>query len=161
MAAAARIKRIVMQKVDALDERQRAALARLEAADLAMVREDGTISVFPGAAAEEDLEPPERQLVYLLMGYEQPEPDLPWVVKRAGIVGGRAAIAGTRTPVWRIVYWLRTGMSRRELRMQTGLGDEQIDQALRYAEIPRYAAEIERDVFDNVDRFEHDGVRSR
>jgi uncharacterized protein (DUF433 family) len=66
-------------------------------------------------------------------------------------VGGCAAVAGTRIPVWQIVNSERQGIPRSELRMQSGLSDAQIEQAIAYAQTHR--EEVDRDIFENVDRF--------
>ena len=142
------VKRVVMYTTDQLSDAERQALEGLHARDLLKVKEDNTIWVFPGAPAEEDLTADERRLVYKLLGHELLHEDLPWITKRAGLVGGRAAIAGTRTPVWQVINLLRISQSRSEVRMQTGLSDEQISEAIAYE--LRHREEIERDVFENV-----------
>lgn len=142
-----RVKRLTMFKADHpwLAER-REVLERLVAKDLATVRKSGAISVFPAVAAEE-LDDEEREVIYRLLGYEAPDADKPLIAKRAGVVGGRAAIAGTRIPVWQIIHAHREGATAADLRRMHGLSDEQIRQALAYAEA--HPEEIERDIFDN------------
>ena len=144
---ARRVKRVTMYKADQPPfSAMETVLRRLEARDLAKIAEDKSISVFPAAAAEE-LDSGERLAVYRLLGYEAPDEDKPLIAKRAGVVGGRAAVAGTRIPVWQIANCERNGVSLRELRMQYGLSDRQISQALAYAE--QHEEEINRDVFEN------------
>ncbi len=143
-----RIKRLTIYKTDAEWLRDRGAvLEGLVKRDLIGIAANGTISVFPAAAAEEDLTQQERETIYHLLGYVAPDPDTPLIAKRPGVVGGRAAVAGTRISVWQIAGAVRHGVSRRELRMQMGLSDEQLTQALAYAE--DHAEEIDRDLLDN------------
>lgn len=144
---AKRVKRLTMFKADRPPfSDKRDLVDRLVQKDLLNIGEDQVISIFPSAAAEE-LDREEREIVYKLLGYDTPDPDKPLIAKRAGVVGGRAAVAGTRVPVWQIVNSERQGVSRCELRMQSGLSDEQIGQALAYAEA--HQEEIDRDIFEN------------
>ena len=152
MASAKRVKRVTMYKTsDSALAGKAAVLERLRTRDLISIRQNGTISAYPGAV-EAPLEKDEREVVYKLLGYELTDPETPLIAKRSGVVGGRAAVAGTRTPVWQIVAAVQSGVSQAELRMQMGLSDEQMRQAIGYFE--RNRDEIRRDLFDN-------GVRLR
>lgn len=144
---AKRIKRVTIYRTD--DPRLAGRKAILEASrkrDLISVSKRGVVSVYPGATAEE-LSPKEREVLYLLLGYLQPDPDKPLIIKRAGLVGGRAVIAGTRIPVWRVAAALREGATIADIRRATGLSDAQIEQARVYAE--EHRDEIEMDILDN------------
>jgi len=144
---AKRMKRATMYRADRPPFCQWApVLHALQVKDLVAIAEDEAVSVFPAAAGEE-LEPVEREVIYRLLGYEAPDDDKPLIAKRPGVVGGRAAIAGTRIPVWQIANATRHGVSPRELRMQYGLSDAQLAQALAYA--ANHEEEIDRDVFEN------------
>jgi uncharacterized protein (DUF433 family) len=141
-----RVKRITMfRAADPALSAYREALERLRQRDLVGVRRNGTLAVYPGAL-DEELDEDERQALYRLLGFEVPDPDTVMVVRRPGYVGGRAMVAGTRIPVWRVWRLLGQGVSRRELRMMNGLSDAQIDQALAYA--AKHPEEMNRDVFD-------------
>ena len=144
---AGRINRMTMFRADHpwLAER-REVLRRLEDKDLVSVHGNGAISAVPAAAAEE-LDNDEREVIYRLLGYQVPDEDKPLIAKRAGLVGGRAAVAGTRIPVWQIIHARREGATAADLRRGHGLSDAQIHQALAYAEA--HPEEIERDIFDN------------
>jgi uncharacterized protein (DUF433 family) len=143
-----RIKRITIYRKDHpwLSARE-AVLDRLRERDLLSVRGNGTISVYPFAAAE-DLSDEEREVVYFLLGYEQPDPQsTPLIVRRAGVVGGRALIAGTHIPVWRLAQASDEGATPADLRRAIGLSEEEIRQALVYAQ--EHQDEIRRDILDN------------
>ena len=140
-----RIRRITMYTLSDFKGREE-VLRRLEARDLAHVRKDGSISVFPGAAGEV-LQDDERALIYELLNYAQPDAETSFVVKKPGVVGGRAAIAGTRIPLWQVVASMKAGSSDEELRMAYGLSDEMIRQVRAYYE--RHRREVDADIFEN------------
>jgi len=143
-----RVKRITMFKADEPPfDKYGAELGSLKEKDLVAVRDDGTISVCPAAAAE-DISNPERQVIYRLLGYEATDDATPLIAKRAGVVGGRAAVAGTRIPVWQVAQALEAGADSADFREQFGLSDEQIAQATAYADA--HPDEIRRDIFDNA-----------
>lgn len=57
----------------------------------------------------------------------------PYVVKKKGVQGGRAVIAGTRIPVSSIIIWYKTGKEIYEiLEMYPQLTPSQIHDALSY-----------------------------
>jgi uncharacterized protein (DUF433 family) len=143
---ARRIKRITMFKADdpALD-RDQAVLGRLVEKDLISLHKDGTVAVFPLALGE-DLDDDERRVLGHLLGFEPAHRGERLIVKRPGFVEGRAVIAGTRVPVWRVWRMVQQGASQVDLRLQYGLSDRQIEAALRYA--TRHPEEVRRDVFD-------------
>jgi uncharacterized protein (DUF433 family) len=144
---ARRVKRLTMYRADRPPFADKASILRkLRQKDLVSVSRDKTISAFAGAAAE-DLEDEERAVIYRLLGYEVPDGATPLIIKRNGLLGGGPAVAGTRIAVWHVAGALWNGGSRRDVRMQTGLSDMQIDQAMAYAEAHR--EEIERQIFDN------------
>ena len=143
----ARVERITIYKSDHpwFAERQ-AALDGLRRRDLVGLGSDGSLSVFPDALTE-PLSPEEREVVHKLLGYTW-DRDHPLIAKRAGTVGGRAAIVGTRTPVWRIVLRSRRGASPEELGEELNLPVEHIRQALDYAAAPEHRDEIGQDLLD-------------
>ena len=155
-----RVKRITMHHADRPPfDGQSRILEGLQQRDLINIhRDDQSISVFPAAAAE-DLTREEREVVYRLLGYEQPESDLPRIIRRHGLVGGRAAIAGTRIPVWQLVSAVRDGGSRREVAILKGVSEEDVREALAFAEL--HEEEIARDIFDNDRLFETAGAAAR
>ena len=144
-----RIKRITMHHANRPPfDAQRAVLDRLQEKDFVSIHDDDqTISVSP-AATREDLSEEERNVIYQLLGYEQPEPRLfPHIVRRPGLRGGRAVIAGTRIPVWQLVVASREGASASEVASPIGLSEADVREAVAYAEL--HAEEIERDIFDD------------
>ena len=143
---ARRVKRITIYKADHpwLAERQ-AALERLRRRDLVGVGRDKSISVSP-AILDEPLDAEEREVVYKLLGYTW-DRRYPLIAKRAGMAGGRAAIAGRRTPVWRIAHRVRSGDTPAAVAAELELEVSQVEQALRYAASHR--DEIEQDLLDN------------
>ena len=141
-----RVKRITMYRREQFAG-QEETLDRLQGRDLIGIHEeDHSISVFPAAAAE-PLDEHERPIIYRLLGYSIADDETPLIIKRAALVGGRAAIAGTRTPVWHLVNSRRQGSSDADLRRHYGLSDEQLRQAFTYYD--RHTEEIDRDIFDN------------
>ena len=106
------LKRPTIFRADApwLQDR-RAAVQSLVNKDLLAIEDDGAIVVSGAAPSEEDLEPEERVVVYRRLGYTVPDADLPLIAKRAGVVGGRAAIAGRRIGVWEIALSTRHKIS--------------------------------------------------
>jgi uncharacterized protein (DUF433 family) len=140
-----RVKRVTMYKSDAFAP-QAPVLQRLRDRDLVSIRANGAISVFP-VAAQEDLDAEEREVIYRLLRYTVPDPDKPLIIKRPGLVGGRAALAGTRTPVWQVVNGRRLGASDYDLRRHYGVSDEALRHVFAYHEAHR--EEIEGDIFDN------------
>lgn len=141
-----RIKRVTMYALPQFRGQEK-VLDRLKQRDLVSIKgKDSRISVFPQAGAEA-LDDEERLVIYRLLGYSVPDPDLPEIVKRAGLLGGRAAVAGTRTPVWHVVDSRRQGASDPDLRRHYGLSDSQLEQVFAYYD--RHTEEIERDIFDN------------
>ncbi len=125
-------------------QQSRSALARLESRDLARAGEDGVIRVSP-EALRRDLDADERSVVYRLLGYVQ-DPACPLIAKRAGVVGGRAAIAGRRMPVWQVYGRVRDGERPEAVAAELDLTMDQIVQAITYAEA--HADEIRQDVLD-------------
>ncbi len=121
-------------------------LERLKDRDLVSVGCDGLVFVYP-AAGQEQLDAQEREVVYRLLHYSVPDPDKPLIVKRPGLLGGRAALAGTRTPVWHVVNGRRLGASDHDLRRHYGLSDEAMRQVFAYYDAHR--EEIEGDILEN------------
>jgi len=140
-----RVKRITIYRTDHpwLAERQ-AALERLRRRDLVGVARDKSVSVSPGVFAER-LDAEEREVVYKLLGYAW-DRRYPLIAKRAGMVGGRAAVAGRRLPVWQIVGLERQGYAPAQLMAEFGLSPDELHQALGYAR--RHREEIEQDILD-------------
>lgn len=122
-------------------------LQHLAERDLVSVNEDDSLISVAVLAPLAPLDDEERAAVYRLLRYAVPDSDKPLVVKRPALVGGRAAIAGTRTPVWHIVNAHRQGASQYDLRKQFGLSDEAIGQALAYYDA--HQEEIDADIFEN------------
>ena len=145
-----RVKRVTMYSPSEFGGSE-AALKRLSDRDLIKIGDDSLISVFP-AAAQEPLDDQERAIIYRLLRYTVPDPDKPLITKRPGLVGGRAAVAGTRTAVWHVVDARQQGASDYDLRKQFGLSDEALRQAFAYYEA--HKEEIDGDIFDN-DRVSH------
>ena len=139
------VKRITIYRAD--DEwfgERKPVLDTLRARDLLGVGEDGTLSVCPEAVRKE-LSNEEREVVHRLLGYTY-HLEYPLIAKRHGVVGGRAAVAGRRTPVWRIVR-RQGGLWRpADVAAELGLTREQMEQACRYAEAN--GQEIEQDSLD-------------
>lgn len=130
---------------------RQAALARLRRSGWLRVGRDGAISVRAGAVAEE-LDPEEREVVHKLLGYSW-DKRYPLIAKRAGVVGGRAAVAGRRVPVWQIEKAARSGLSLAQLVSDFELSAEQVAQALGYAR--RHPEEISQDILDQETAAEH------
>ncbi|GEM_PF-2830875 len=62
------------------------------------------------------------------------------IVKKEGICGGSARIAGTRIAVWEVVSWHKLGWSEEKIARELCLRPEQVKAALKYYE--RHKEEI-------------------
>jgi uncharacterized protein (DUF433 family) len=123
---------------------RKAVLDRLRRRKLVTNGRGRGLSVVVGAVGEE-LDEEEREVIHKLLGYSY-DPDHPLIAKRVGVLGGRAAIAGRRTPVWRIVRRVRSGETPAAVAAELELTSQQVEQALAYAEAR--PEEIEQDLLD-------------
>jgi len=126
---------VLQQTIEALQEQR-----------LLSLRPDGTLTVSPMAVREER-DPARLGVLLRLLGYEQT--DVTRIVKRHGIAGGSAHVAGTRIPVWMVVRACRADGGRRHRvhELYPDLQDSDIDAALQY--YAKYRDEIEQDLLDD------------
>jgi uncharacterized protein (DUF433 family) len=69
------------------------------------------------------------------------------IVKTPGVCGGRAAIAGTRMPVWFIIQWMKTHTAEEFLEDYPGLDPADLEAAFFW--YLDHKDEIEHDIQEN------------
>ena len=118
----------------------------LQQRSLLYIRKDRFLSVAPRALREEE-RPRHLEVILRLLGYERT--DVEGIVKRRGLVGGRAHVVGTRIPVWQIARSYRKAGDNPEplYNWYPELREARIDAALEYCR--RHPDEVEEDILDN------------